>query len=145
MNERIFHDLNCECMRAIISRKEHLYRIDYYRDKNGKCEFEEYLNKLINAAKTSKTARIRYNTIERYLRYLKEFGTSDLPADYAKLITDSIWELRPDRQRIFYFFYKNDTYVLLHHFEKKSQKTPRREIEKAIRERNDYVKRNEKI
>ena len=43
----------------------------------------------------------------------------------------------------FYFFYQNDTYVLLHQFRKKSQKTPKREIEKAKAERNDYLRRKE--
>ena len=44
---------------------------------------------------------------------------------------------------VFYFFYQNDTYVLLHQFRKKSQKTPKREIEKAKTERNDYLRRKE--
>ena len=34
-------------------------------------------------------------------------------------------------------------YVLLHQFRKKSQKTPKREIEKAKTERNDYLRRKE--
>ena len=33
--------------------------------------------------------------------------------------------------------------VLLHQFRKKSQKTPKREIEKAKAERNDYLRRKE--
>lgn len=37
---------------------------------------------------------------------------------------------------------KDDTFVLLHHFRKKTQKTPRREIEKAKAERDDWVARN---
>jgi len=35
------------------------------------------------------------------------------------------------------------TYVLLHHFQKKSQKTPRREILKAKSEMKDYISRKE--
>jgi len=37
----------------------------------------------------------------------------------------------------------NDTYVLLHSFRKKSKKTPRREIDKAKAERDDYLFRKE--
>jgi phage-related protein len=33
------------------------------------------------------------------------------------------------------------TYVLLHQFRKKTQKTPRREIEKAKTERDDWITR----
>ena len=134
--------MNNECIRAIIRRKKQLYRIEYYRDERGKSEFEEHLKRLIKTAKNSKESRIRYNTIDRYLRYLKGFGTANLPSDYAKIIIENIWELRPDKYRILYFFFNNDTYVILHHFEMKSRKTPKKEIEKAIRERNDYVRRN---
>lgn len=59
----------------------------------------------------------------------------------TKHIDDGIWELCPGNNRVFYFFYQNDTFVLLHQFRKKSQKTPKREIEKAKRERNDYLSR----
>ena len=42
-------------------------------------------------------------------------------------------------QRIFYFHYTGNTFVLLHGFTKKSQKTPTREIEVAIKRRNAYL------
>ncbi len=35
----------------------------------------------------------------------------------------------------------DDTFVLLHHFRKKTQKTPQREIEKAKMERDDWITR----
>ena len=37
----------------------------------------------------------------------------------------------------------NDTFVLLHQFRKKTQKTPKREIERAKAERDDYLARKE--
>ena len=36
---------------------------------------------------------------------------------------------------------KDDAYALLHQFRKKTQKTPRREIEKAKAERDDWISR----
>ncbi|WP_367268507.1 type II toxin-antitoxin system RelE/ParE family toxin [Ruminococcus sp.] len=51
--------------------------------------------------------------------------------------------MKPGNNRVFYFFMEEDTFVLLHHFRKKSQKTPRREIEKAKVERKDYPERRE--
>lgn len=56
-------------------------------------------------------------------------------------IEDDIGELRPGNNRIFYFYFKNDTFVLLHQFRKKTQKTPQREIEKAKSERDDWISR----
>lgn len=41
------------------------------------------------------------------------------------------------------FFYKDNIFVLLHAFRKKTQKTPHREIKKAIAERDDYLARKE--
>ena len=121
-----------------------MYRIEYYRNDNGISEFEEYYNKLREKTERNKDARIRYNTISRYISFLQRYGTAYLPSDYAKQIYEDIWELRPDKYRIFYFFFKNDTYVLLNDFEKKTRKTPDSEIKRAIKERNDYVNRNKK-
>ena len=39
-------------------------------------------------------------------------------------------------------FFSNNTFVLLHHFVKKTNKTPKSEIKKAIRELDDYKKRS---
>ncbi len=52
-----------------------------------------------------------------------------------------IWELRPGNNRVFYFYCDNHSFVLLHAFRKKTQKTPLREILKAKSERDDYLSR----
>ena len=59
-------------------------------------------------------------------------------------VQDGIWELRPGKNRVFFFYFKNDTFVLLHHFRKTTKKTPRREIDRAKKERNDWVSRRSK-
>ena len=66
-----------------------------------------------------------------------------LPSNITKHIDDNIWELRPGNNRIFYFYVENNTFVLLHVFRKKTQKTPKREIAKAKFKRNDYLARKE--
>ena len=66
---------------------------------------------------------------------------SRLGENITKHLEEDIWELRPGRNRVLFFYHKDDTYVLLHHFLKKTQKTPRREIEKAKSERNDWITR----
>ena len=38
-----------------------------------------------------------------------------------------------------FFCFKNDTYILLHHFRKKTKKTPPCEIIKAKAERDDWI------
>lgn len=54
-----------------------------------------------------------------------------------------IWELRPLRDRILFFAYIDNKIVLLSHFQKKTQKTPKREIKKAEKLMNDYIERGE--
>jgi len=59
----------------------------------------------------------------------------------TKNIGHGLWELRPGNNRILYFYFKNETYVLLHHFVKKTNRTPLGEIERARREMDDHIKR----
>ena len=54
-------------------------------------------------------------------------------------LVENIYELRPGNNRILFFYFTESTYVLLHYFRKKTQKTPLREIEKAKKERNNYI------
>ncbi len=71
--------------------------------------------------------------VARTLELLEEFGYR-LRTPHSKKILDRLFELRiSGRQevRIFYCFYRNQIY-LLSGFVKKSQQTPKREIEKAI-------------
>ena len=72
-----------------------------------------------------------------------KIAESMLNENIKKHLDDDIWELRPGNNRVLYFYFKNDTFVLLHQFRKKTQKTPKREIERAKAERDDYLARKE--
>ncbi|MGN0948008.1 MAG: type II toxin-antitoxin system RelE/ParE family toxin [Megasphaera sp.] len=50
--------------------------------------------------------------------------TADLKYVFLSVKEEDIWELRPGNNRVFYFYYDESQYVLLHHFRKKSQETP---------------------
>lgn len=71
---------------------------------------------------------------------LKDHGTR-LGENITKNLDEDIWELRPGNNRVLYFYFRDNKFVLLHQFRKKTQKTPRREIEKAKAERDDWVSR----
>ena len=119
-----------------------MYEIEFYETEDGKCPIGDFLEALRLKAPTNKDARIQHKQASLYIELLQQNGTH-INAEITKHLDDGIWELRPGNNRIFYFFYQNDTYVLLHQFRKKSQKTPKREIEKAKAERNDYLRRKE--
>ena len=117
-----------------------MYTVLFYEDGNGFSEIYEQYKKLLEKSVKSKDARIQFKQITMCIELLKEKG-NNLPAIIAKHLFDKIWELRPGKNRVLYFFHKDDTFVLLHMFRKKTQKTPKSEIEKAIKEANDYLLR----
>ena len=119
-----------------------MYTIQFYEDLNGRSELWDFLEELRMKASTSKDARIQYKQISLYIQLLQDNGTR-LPENITKHLEDGIWELRPGNNRVFYFFHKDNTFVLLHQFRKKSQKTPKRELKKAKVKRDDHLTRKE--
>ena len=85
------------------------------------------------ASRKDKDSRIKLNKIQDYINILAECGTN-ANERYMKHLDGDIWELRPLRDRIFFAAWQGDTFVILHHCMKKTQKTPRAEIDKAKRE-----------
>ncbi len=117
-----------------------MYRIEFYEDSRGKSELWDFMEQLRLQSANNKTARIEFNQISLYINLLSQHGTR-LSQNITKHIEGPIWELRPGNNRVCYFSLEGSTFVLLHHFRKRTQKTPRREIERAMAERSDYLKR----
>jgi phage-related protein len=64
-------------------------------------------------------------------------------------LEDKLWELREESStniyRLIYFFFSGQRIVFLHGFQKKTQKTPHREIEIALQRLDNFMKiENEK-
>ena len=78
-----------------------------------------------------------------YVKSLSKYGTR-LGEPYVKHLDGDIWELRPLKNRILFFGYDGEQFILLSHFIKKTQKTPKREIDKAKRRMKDYIERGGK-
>lgn len=117
-----------------------MFKVIFYEDKNGKSSVADYLAELNN--KTDKNSRVRLGKIIRFISLLEMYGTRvGLPT--SRHIEDDIWELRPMNERFFYAYWKDDTFVILHHYVKKSQKAPKQEIDQAKRNLKDYLERNE--
>ena len=119
-----------------------MYTVEFYETRDGQCPVWEFLEDLRIKSASNKDARIQHKQAGLYIELLQQNGTR-LNDNITKHLEDGIWELRPGNNRVFYFFYENNTFVLLHQFRKKSQKTPKREIEKAKSERIDYLSRKE--
>lgn len=122
-----------------------MYKIEFYEGKNGKSEIYEYIKKLNN--NKSKENRIKLKKIKAYMEMLSIYGLN-LSEPYIKKIDNEIWELRPLKDRILFASLHNNKFILLSVFTKKTQKTPKKEIEKAKKNLKDYkkeVSENEKI
>ncbi len=118
------------------------FEVTLYESSNGESPVWDFLEGLRLKMESSKDARIQFKQVNMYIELLAQNGTN-LNENITKHLEEDIWELRPGNNRVFYFCVQNNTFVLLHQFRKKSQKTPRREIDKAKRERDDYLSRKE--
>jgi phage-related protein len=82
--------------------------------------------------------------ILRGVLLLREHGTA-LPAPHTKPLGDGLWELRMvfggDAFRVIYFTWTGRRFVLVHAFQKKTQKTPPGEIDLARGRRMDWLAR----
>ncbi len=110
---------------------------ELYAATNGRVPVAEFLDGL--DAKT----RARFRWSMEQLRVRNVAAREPL----VKKLDDDLWELREESgtniYRIIYFFYTGRRIVFLHGFQKKSQKTPRRELEQARHYHEDFLAHQE--
>lgn len=107
----------------------------YYKTSNGRVTVKDFIDHLSFKAQRKFFAKIEL---------LEEYGPR-LPEPHAKKLTGDLYELRFEAEtvgvRIIYFFYTGNKIILLSGFIKKTQKTPRREIESADKRMAEYLVR----
>lgn len=116
-----------------------IFNLDFYMKENGNVPIRDFLYSL-----SPKLRAKAFKDIE----LLKNMG-NDLREPYVRAMkgekNKGLYELRikfsNDIARIFYFTYQDNRYILLHGFIKKTMKTPEREIDKARRYMEDYIRR----
>lgn len=114
------------------------WKVLYYTDRGGNSHVEDFINSrnLNNQVK-----------ITAVIDYLQEMGVN-LPRPYADYLRDGIYELRVklsgDETRTLYFFCFENCIVLTHTFLKNTQKVPDSEINKALKFKDDLLKRYDK-
>jgi len=107
-----------------------VYNIYFYEDSNGNKPVRDFIREL--GSHNDKVSRVRLHKIQDYIKALREHGKS-MGQPYMKPLGVDIWELRPNSDRILFAAWLGDGFVLLHHFVKRSQKTPQRELDQAKR------------
>lgn len=105
----------------------------YYKANNTSPIYQYYLELDI---------KIRRKILAYIALLIKNNGRLGMP--YTRHIEGKIWELRIDFNknfhRIFYFILDGKKIILLHGFNKKTNKTPQKEINKAINHQKNYLK-----
>lgn len=100
-----------------------MWKLECYLDARGQNPVEEFIQSLSKGDQALVRARIDF---------LAEVGNR-AREPLSKSLGKGLFELRIKSSRIFYCFKPGGVIVLLHGFGKKSQKTPRREMETALR------------
>lgn len=113
-----------------------MIEIELYDTVDGKCPVQEYLDSL--------STKLLAKTL-RTIDLLEKNGTA-LRGPYSEPLGDGIFELRTkqcsDITRILYFFFVGNKAVLTNGFTKKTQKTPKTEVELAKKYKADYERRH---
>jgi phage-related protein len=113
------------------------WKVEGYQDARGRCPVNEFLD----ALPAGDRARV-----VRTIELLKTYGV-ELGMPYSRHLTGKLWELRISSgrldYRVLYFAHSGHRFVLLHAFSKKTQKTPRREIEVALRRMAELLEHKE--
>jgi len=115
-----------------------MHDIYIYQDKRGKRPIADYITGL--SKKSDKDSRIKSEKINDYLQALERDGIS-IGEPYIKHLKGEIWELRPLKDRILFAAWDGTSFILLHHFAKKTRKTPPQEIKQALRNLTETRKR----
>lgn len=116
-----------------------MYEVIFYKDRKGKEPTLEFIQKLAN--KKDKDSRINANKIYDYIDFLSQVGMV-VGEPYIKHLEGGIWELRPVRNRLLFAPWEGKSFIILHHFVKKTQKTPQKEIDQAKQNLADYRERS---
>lgn len=115
------------------------WQVEFYELEDGRSPLLDWYSEQ-NAKVQAKFARI--------FDLLEEHGTA-VKYPYVDSITDTkLFEMRVEQQtniyRILYFACTGRRFILLHGFQKKTQKTPKRYIDMAESRRKEFISRGKK-
>ena len=127
--------LRAEHTKIRIMQREPEWSIIFYVDEREREPVREFLQSL------------DLKTQARFAWSIEQLRTRNVQArePLVRHMEGKLWELREESQtniyRLLYFFFTGRRIVFLHGFQKKSQKTPRREIETALARMQDFLNR----
>jgi phage-related protein len=103
-------------------------------NEDGSCSVEDLLEALNAVNQYDATTR---RTMTKRLEYPVE-GKLPKGSPVHHYVENGIWQISSGKYRLMYFFDKERIIICTHWFEKKSSKTPQRQIRKALLHREKY-------
>ncbi len=115
------------------------WQVEYYKKKSGDIPVLNFLLTLNPKMRAKAFSEIEL--LERHGINLREPYVKPIKGEKYKGLFELRIKFSSDISRIFYFTFQNNTFVLLHGFTKKTDKTPANELDRAIRYKEDYERR----
>ncbi|MDJ0535277.1 MAG: type II toxin-antitoxin system RelE/ParE family toxin [Xenococcaceae cyanobacterium MO_207.B15] len=110
------------------------WKIEFYQSPNGNPVVYDWF------LKQEPKVKARFAQI---FDLLQDKGTSVGMPYVRPIVNTKLYEIRVEQStniyRIFYFAYTGQRFILLHGFQKKTQKTPKKEIELAEKRRKEFL------
>jgi len=113
--------------------------IEYYQKESGEIPVEDFLLSLNPKLRAKAYSDIML--LKRLGINIRKPYSASIKGEKYKGLFELRTKFSSDITRIFYFTYDKNKFVLLHGFVKKTNKTPERELERAIKYKNDYESR----
>jgi phage-related protein len=113
------------------------WEIEFYSTETGSEPVLDFIRSL---------PKVERSQVGRIIRKLEEEGTAlRMPQSRPLVSAESLFELRVSGEqniyRVLYFHFTGRTFVLVHAFTKKTQRTPEKEIKIALQRLRDHKKR----
>jgi len=115
------------------------WNIEFYKKENGRIPVIDFLLSL--PPKFRAKAYSEIELLETHGINLKEPYVKPIKGENYKGIYELRVKLGSDASRIFYFTYSNNTFILLNGFLKKTNETPKADLERAKSYMKDFVRR----
>ena len=118
-------------MKQYIAFKGNKYTIEWYYNENGNSQALDYFKDIDNQDKEK---------LFFLFKSLDSIGTIKNKEKF-NYEGDSVYAFKPVPNRFLYFFFQGSKIVITNAFEKKQQKLPKNEKEKALKAKKDYEQR----
>lgn len=110
------------------------WKIEFYQSPNG--------NPVVSDWFLDQETKVKARFAQIF-DLLQDKGTSVGMPYVRPIVNTKLYEIRVEQStniyRIFYFAYTERRFILLHGFQKKTQKTPKKEIELAEKRRKEFL------